>query len=53
VTGSVLAIPEEGPRIHGGKPRYQTGDTVNVNCTSGRSKPPAHLTWYINSEQVI
>lgn len=23
---------------------------VNVNCTSGRSKPSTHLTWFINGE---
>ncbi|XP_014255594.1 uncharacterized protein LOC106670093 [Cimex lectularius] len=45
-----VALPEEGPKIYGGKPRYQAGDIVRVNCTSGRSKPPATLTWYINGE---
>lgn len=46
------ALPEEGPRISGGKPRYQVGDTVRVNCTSGSSKPAAQLMWFINGEQV-
>ncbi|PNF16760.1 hypothetical protein B7P43_G00854 [Cryptotermes secundus] len=45
------ALPEEGPRITGGRPRYQIGDTVRVNCTSGRSKPAAQLMWFINGEQ--
>lgn len=27
------------------------GDTVRVNCTSGRSKPAAQLNWFINGEQ--
>ncbi|GFG37429.1 hypothetical protein Cfor_07163, partial [Coptotermes formosanus] len=44
-------LPEEGPRITGGRPRYQIGDTVRVNCTSGRSKPAAQLMWFINGEQ--
>lgn len=39
-----------GPRITGGRPRYQIGDIVRVNCSSGRSKPAAHLNWYINGE---
>uniref|UniRef100_A0A182TND3 Ig-like domain-containing protein n=1 Tax=Anopheles melas TaxID=34690 RepID=A0A182TND3_9DIPT len=26
------------------------GDPVRVNCTSGRSKPAVHLTWYINGD---
>lgn len=44
------ALPEEEPRITGGRRRYQIGDTVRVNCTSGRSKPAAQLNWYINGE---
>ncbi|XP_039284268.1 uncharacterized protein LOC111056050 isoform X2 [Nilaparvata lugens] len=47
-----VALPNEGPVITGGRPRYQVGDKVRVNCTSGLSKPPAHLTWFINGEQV-
>ncbi|XP_063235945.1 uncharacterized protein LOC134538500 [Bacillus rossius redtenbacheri] len=47
----VVALPEEGPRISGGRPRYQVGDTVRVNCTSGRSKPAAQLMWFINGQQ--
>ncbi|XP_049790051.1 uncharacterized protein LOC126195466 [Schistocerca nitens] len=48
---TVVALPDEGPRITGGRPRYQVGDTVRVNCTSGRSKPAAQLAWFINGEQ--
>ncbi|XP_046388915.1 uncharacterized protein LOC124157893 [Ischnura elegans] len=47
----VVALPGDGPRITGGRPRYQVGDTVRVNCTSGRSKPAAQLIWFINGEQ--
>jgi len=47
-----VAPPDEGPRISGGQTRYKPGDTVNVNCTSGKSKPAVHLAWYINGEQV-
>uniref|UniRef100_A0A182PJ75 Ig-like domain-containing protein n=1 Tax=Anopheles epiroticus TaxID=199890 RepID=A0A182PJ75_9DIPT len=46
----VVVLPEEDPYITGGKPRYQIGDIVRVNCTSGRSKPAVHLTWNINGE---
>ncbi|XP_054264601.1 uncharacterized protein LOC128987659 [Macrosteles quadrilineatus] len=46
-----VAIPKEGPRIIGGRPRYQLGDTVRVNCTSGPSRPATQLTWFINGEQ--
>ncbi|XP_058454189.1 uncharacterized protein LOC131432116 [Malaya genurostris] len=47
---TVVVLPDEDPHITGGKPRYQIGDYVRVNCSSGRSKPAVHLTWYINSE---
>ncbi|XP_023014611.1 beaten path IIIc [Leptinotarsa decemlineata] len=47
----VVALPEEGPKITGGRPRYQVGDTVKVNCTSGKSKPAAQLDWMINGER--
>ena len=46
----IAALPEEGPRITGGRPRYQLGDYVRVNCTSGRSKPAATLSWQINGQ---
>lgn len=46
----IPALPDEGPRITGGRPRYQIGDMVRVNCSSGRSKPAAHLNWYINGD---
>lgn len=48
---SAPVLPEEDPYITGGKPRYQIGDIVRVNCTSGRSKPAVHLAWHINGEQ--
>lgn len=41
-------MPETDPKITGGRARYQIGDKVNVNCTSGRSKPAVKLTWFIN-----
>ena len=44
-------LPDEGPIITGGFPRYHIGDKVEVNCTSKRSKPAAKLKWYINGEQ--
>lgn len=47
---NLSVLPEEGPRITGGRPRYQIGDTVNVNCTSGRSKPATRLNWFINGD---
>ena len=48
---SFTDLPDEGPIISGGFPRYHIGDKVEVNCTSKRSKPAAKLKWYINGEQ--
>merc|ERR1712223_60479 len=48
---AVVDLPDEGPIISGGFPRYHIGDKVEVNCTSKRSKPAAKLKWYINGEQ--
>lgn len=44
-------LPESDPKITGGRARYQIGERVNVNCTSGRSKPAVKLTWFINGQQ--
>lgn len=46
-----LDLPDEGPVITGGFPRYHIGDKVQINCTSHKSKPAAKLRWYINGEQ--
>ncbi|CAH0386016.1 unnamed protein product [Bemisia tabaci] len=48
----LTALPTEGPKIFGGRPRYQIGDTVRLNCTSERSKPAAQLHWFINGAPV-
>lgn len=48
-----VELPQRGPLIVGGKPRYSIGDTVELNCTSLRSSPAANLTWYINGELVM
>eukprot|EP00096_Caligus_rogercresseyi_P005165 TRINITY_DN2013_c0_g1_i1.p1 TRINITY_DN2013_c0_g1~~TRINITY_DN2013_c0_g1_i1.p1 ORF type:complete len:308 (-),score=55.05 TRINITY_DN2013_c0_g1_i1:316-1239(-) len=49
----VVVTPSNGPKIHGGKVRYRPGDTVNVNCTSRKSKPAADLLWSINGEPAL
>uniref|UniRef100_A0A182RBL3 Ig-like domain-containing protein n=1 Tax=Anopheles funestus TaxID=62324 RepID=A0A182RBL3_ANOFN len=46
----VVVLPDSDPVISGTSLRYQIGDQVRVNCTSGRSNPPVQLKWYINSE---
>ncbi|KZS19236.1 uncharacterized protein LOC116928466 [Daphnia magna] len=47
---TVVQLPQRGPVISGGKPRYSVGDQVDLNCTSMRSSPATNLTWYINGE---
>lgn len=44
----ISVLPETDPKITGGRARYQINDKVNVNCTSGRSKPAVKLSWFIN-----
>ncbi|XP_045447714.1 uncharacterized protein LOC123656037 [Melitaea cinxia] len=46
----IVALPSEGPVISGSRVRYQLGDRVQVNCTSGRSRPATQLAWYVNGE---
>jgi len=46
----VVVLPERGPRISGGRERYDVGDLVDVNCTSSNSKPAAQLQWLVNDQ---
>ena len=46
-----LDLPDDGPEIQGGQPRYNIGDNVNVSCISRNSLPAAKLSWYINGEK--
>ena len=45
------ALPDSGPDIQGGQPRYNIEDRVNVTCASRNSLPSAELSWYINGEK--
>ncbi|KAJ4449961.1 hypothetical protein ANN_01368 [Periplaneta americana] len=45
------AFPSEDPMIEGILSTYMIGDYVTANCTSGKSNPPAVLTWQINGIQ--
>ncbi|XP_004536318.1 uncharacterized protein LOC101449912 isoform X1 [Ceratitis capitata] len=47
----VVSLPDQGPpKITGGRPRYQIGDWVRINCTVGRSKPAVELSWFVNGD---
>ncbi|XP_037506502.1 uncharacterized protein LOC119382744 [Rhipicephalus sanguineus] len=49
---NVIALPRHGPRIEGARRRYRAAETVNLNCTSGKSKPAPVLRWFINGALV-
>lgn len=49
---SLSAIPDEDPEITGQQSVYNVGDVMALNCTSGRSHPPAKLEWFINDALV-
>jgi len=49
----VVVTPKNGPRISGlKKRRYSIGESLDLNCSSELTLPPANLTWYINQRPV-
>ncbi|XP_066256488.1 junctional adhesion molecule 2A-like [Euwallacea similis] len=48
----VVSLPNEDPIITGMDAQYNIGDEINLNCTSGRSRPASVLHWYINEQQI-
>lgn len=51
----VAAPPRVGPYIQGYENylrETKIGDTVSLNCTSLKSKPAAHLEFFINGRKV-
>jgi len=49
----VVVTPQNGPSISGhGNKRYSVGETLDLNCSSEATLPPANLTWYINQRPV-
>ncbi|PSN47571.1 hypothetical protein C0J52_17315 [Blattella germanica] len=49
---SFSAYPSEDPKIEGVQESYNVGDYVSANCTSGKSRPAAELTWHVNGVKV-
>uniref|UniRef100_A0A1A9WYS0 Ig-like domain-containing protein n=1 Tax=Glossina brevipalpis TaxID=37001 RepID=A0A1A9WYS0_9MUSC len=49
----VVYLPRDGPYIRGQQSQYQIGETLELNCTSGKSHPASHLQWFINDEAVL
>ncbi|XP_041976590.1 uncharacterized protein LOC121731287 [Aricia agestis] len=48
----VIYLPREGPRITGNEEENRRGESLFLNCTSGRSYPAAVLSWDIDGEKV-
>ncbi|XP_025413387.1 uncharacterized protein LOC112685665 [Sipha flava] len=49
---TVIALPEDGPRIEGLRQWYTVGDYLEANCTAKMTFPEAQVTWYINNLEV-
>ncbi|XP_062712999.1 uncharacterized protein LOC109428027 [Aedes albopictus] len=50
----VIYLPRDGPHINGSeKKSYHIGETMDLNCTSGRSYPASTLQWYLNDDPVL
>lgn len=45
-------FPRDGPHIRGKQRHYQVGDTLSLNCSSGKSHPASTLQWFINDVEV-
>ncbi|XP_053657706.1 uncharacterized protein LOC128706789 [Anopheles marshallii] len=45
----VIFVPKDGPHISDSERKsYHNGETMELNCTSGRSYPASNLQWYLN-----
>ncbi|XP_059482040.1 uncharacterized protein LOC132200535 [Neocloeon triangulifer] len=49
---TVVALPEKRPLLTAERPDYEVGDLLRANCSSGPSRPPANLTFYVNDMPV-
>ncbi|KAK7582308.1 hypothetical protein V9T40_013753 [Parthenolecanium corni] len=48
---TVMAFPNDIPKIDGIHTWYNVGDYISGNCTSMPSNPAAELSWYINQNK--
>uniref|UniRef100_A0A182VYN7 Ig-like domain-containing protein n=1 Tax=Anopheles minimus TaxID=112268 RepID=A0A182VYN7_9DIPT len=49
IGGLLFVLPSNGPHISDSdRKSYQNGETMELNCTSGRSYPASNLQWYLN-----
>lgn len=45
-------LPNSKPQLHTDSDRYEPGDVLLANCSSGPSKPRAELTLTLNNQVV-
>ncbi|XP_041987071.1 uncharacterized protein LOC121738872 [Aricia agestis] len=45
---NIHLLPKSGPHITGLQPEYRIGELLAVNCSSGRSRPRAQVSWQLN-----
>lgn len=43
---------DDNPIIEFNKETYEIGEVIKANCTTSVSRPPPHITWWINDEKV-
>lgn len=48
----VVDAPKTDPAIRTEKERIAIGETLRVNCTSGKSRPAPEVTWRLNGELI-
>lgn len=51
-TMEVVVLPPSSPTIQTSQHYYTPGDVLRANCTSGPSRPPPELNFYINDMSV-
>ncbi|XP_046388911.1 uncharacterized protein LOC124157886 [Ischnura elegans] len=49
---TVIQRQAQDPEVWGRKESYEVGESLEVNCTSAPSHPPAHITWLVNGRPI-
>ncbi|XP_042209385.1 uncharacterized protein LOC121857409 [Homarus americanus] len=49
---TIVDTTDTKPRVTGLEASYRDGETISLNCTSLRSRPPSTLTWSNNGQKI-
>lgn len=49
---SVAVVPKRDPALEGVRAAYEIDETLEAECTSAPSYPPASLTFILNDKEV-